>query len=229
MYFPYLYGRRSELLALRDAASEFDLSATVAPVIEPVNEDTGSIKRCLQHLGSHGLYTTVIVNPRQGDFRTANTNRLRRALASDFSQRPSLLPGLLCDQHTLRADVIAFLEAYPRREVTLLYCGPQLGVSDIRSFAEEQRVRFHISLRGQMPTSLRAVLPRGKAVDIRDGFNALARNADYAGTEYFSDSHESFRADAVGYGDYSVIGAVYHAGGGPAHAVAIHITFVHSS
>jgi hypothetical protein len=225
MYFPYLFGRRFELLALRGASDEFPLARTVVPVIEPVKHDPGDLRRCLHTLGSAGVRVVVISNPHQGDFRDSNPARFRASLAQGFAQHGSLLPGLLCDQRIRMADVNGFLESHPNRDVALLYCGPQLATSELRDATAEPRVRFHIGLRDQMAANLRALLPRGKAIDIRDRFNALARNADYAGSEYFSDSHQNFHEHSIGYGDYSVIGSVYHEGGGPAHAVAIHAIF----
>jgi hypothetical protein len=66
------------------------------------------------------------------------------------------------------------------------------------------------------------MLPTPKAVDVRDHFNKQTRNADYGAAEFFSDDHLSFEGNAVGFGDYSIVGSHFQAGGGPAHAVAIH-------
>jgi hypothetical protein len=228
MYFPYLYGRRFELLALRDASNEFPLAGTIAPVIEPVSENPADLKRCLQALGAKRVRAVVISNPHQGEFREHGPATLLRALADDFAQHRSLLPGLLCDQRVRSHDIDAFLGRHPDRDVALLYSGSQLTPDELRAVAAQHRVRFHISVRDQLAANLRAILPRGKAVDIRDRFNLQARNADYVGAEYFTDAHLLFRENAVGFGDYSVIGSTFHVGGGPAHAVAIHAAFRHA-
>jgi hypothetical protein len=225
MYFPYLYGRRFELLALRSASTEFPLAGTIAPVIEPVRENPADLKRCLQALGATHVRAVVISNPSQGDFRDHSPAALLRALAEDFTEHRSLLPGLLCDQRVRAHDMAAFLGRHPDRDVALLYSGSQLTVEELRRVTAEHRVRFHINVRDHMPANLRAILPRGKAVDIRDRFNLRPRNADYVGIEYFTDAHLIFRENAVGFGDYSVIGSAFHVGGGPAHAVAIHAVF----
>lgn len=225
MYFPYLFGRRFELLSLRDCAAELPLNATVVPVLEPVKSNPNDLKRCLRALGSNGTHAVVITNPRQGDFRDDGAGALRTALAEDFEQHSSLLPGLLCNQRVRMREVTGFLAHYPNKDVAILYWGPQLTDNELRTLVAERHVRFHISLHDQMAAAQRALLPPGKAVEIRDRFNALPRNADYAGSEYFTDSHLNFQANAVGYGDYSVIGSTFHEGGGPAHAVAIHAIF----
>ncbi len=225
MYFPYLFGRRFELLALRSAAAEFPLAATVAPVIEPVINNPGDLKRCVRAIGASGMRAVVILNPHQGEFHGRNPNALRQALTEEFEQHGSLLPGLLCDQRIQMRDVTTFLGNYPNRDIALLYSRPQLATNEVQGLIAEPRVRFHIALGGQMAAVQRALLPRGKAVEIHDRFNALGRNADYNGSEYFTDSHQNFRGNAIGYGDYSVIGSTYVKGGGPAHAVAIHAVF----
>ena len=69
------------------------------------------------------------------------------------------------------------------------------------------------------------MLPRTTLVDIRDHFNAQPKNSDYNGSEFFSDSHRTFRDMGIGYGDCMTIGSEYKKGGGPAHAVAIHATY----
>ena len=60
---------------------------------------------------------------------------------------------------------------------------------------------------------------------MRDGFIAQARNADYPRLDFFSDLHGTYAASGYhGFGDFSVVGDGYSPGGGPAHAVAIHLT-----
>jgi hypothetical protein len=112
--------------------------------------------------------------------------------------------------------------------MAMVYWGPNLSDNELRSVIADRRVLFHINVQDQMAATQRAMLPRGKAVDIRDRFNTLPRNADYAGSEFFTDSHLTFHTNAAGYGDFSVIGSTFREAGGPAHAVAIHTVFKHS-
>jgi hypothetical protein len=114
---------------------------------------------------------------------------------------------------------------HSNREVALLYWNPRLSEGDMARLVREPRIRFNIVLHDQMPATLKALLPRRTRVEARDHFHALPRNAEYAGTEFFSDSHLTFRPDSVGYGDYLTIGSIFRKGGGPAHAVAIHAVY----
>ena len=61
---------------------------------------------------------------------------------------------------------------------------------------------------------------------VRDGFKRQ-RNADYPAMEEFSDLHVTYRdLGMTGFGDFLIVGDVYSEGGGPAYAVAIHLTFI---
>lgn len=69
MYFPYVYGRRHELLALRSANSKYLTPELVVPIIEPVKSNSGDLIRCLDILGKENKAAIVIANPTQGDFK----------------------------------------------------------------------------------------------------------------------------------------------------------------
>lgn len=160
MYFPYLYARRSELLALRDVSSEFDLRETVAPILEAVNLNPGNLKRCLQALGTRGVRTLVITNPHQGEFRDGNLVEWRNSLTEDFNDHPSLIPAFLCMQETTAREVERFLRRYQNKNVSLLYWSPQLTDAEIAALAANQQIAFHINLHDRMAANQRRLLPR---------------------------------------------------------------------
>lgn len=55
------------------------------------------------------------------------------------------------------------------------------------------------------------------------------KNADYPPIEEFSDLHITFGEEGMdGFGDFLIVGDDYTEGGGPAYAVAIHLTFLES-
>jgi hypothetical protein len=61
---------------------------------------------------------------------------------------------------------------------------------------------------------------------LRDGFQRR-RNADHPPVELFSDLHITYEEeDMDGFGDFLIVGDDYVEGGGPAYAVAIHLTFI---
>ena len=66
----------------------------------------------------------------------------------------------------------------------------------------------------------------GTRILLRDGF-IPRRNADYPPVESFSELHVTFKDDELdGFGDFLIVGDDYSETGGPAHAVALHLTFI---
>jgi hypothetical protein len=62
---------------------------------------------------------------------------------------------------------------------------------------------------------------------LRDGFERKTRNADYELIEPFSDLHATYKDEQMdGFGDFLIVGDGFIEGGGPAYAVAIHLTFI---
>ncbi len=231
MYFPYLYARRAELLALRDISEELDVRDTVIPILEPVKADSKDLIRCLEVLGEASIRTLVITNPKQGDFKAKTTRPAtlvppwRSSLSESFSEYPSNIPAFVCRAETRFVEITSFLARYPNRDVALVYWSPRFSDAEIQSLIAERRIRFHVNLHKKLSTAQRALLPIAKAVDVVDGFNAQLRNADYGEPELLSDAHLTYSATSIGYGDYSVIGAKFSDSGGPAHAVAIHAVY----
>ncbi len=61
---------------------------------------------------------------------------------------------------------------------------------------------------------------------LRDGFERK-RNRDYDPLEKFSDLHITFEDEGMdGFGDFLIVGDEFSESGGPAYAIAIHLTFI---
>lgn len=226
MSHPYLFARRAELLALRDLAATLPISATISPILEPVKVDSRDLQKCLEILGDSGIGASVIVNPNEGDFKVpALITPWRESLAERFNSYPNILPAFVCRPGSTVQQIDKFIEAYVGRDVALLYWSPKITDQVLGNLAQKAEIRFHINLHDQMSAAQRAILPIEKAVDVEDHFAKCAKNADYGGPEFFSDDHLNFSANAVGFGDFSVIGAKFVPGGGQAHAVAIHAIY----
>ena len=223
MYHPYLFARRAELLALRDLAANLPISQTISPVLESVKADSADLRRALRILAEASATATVIVNPTEGEFKKpGNLQTWRESLTPSFSDYPSILPGYVCRPGTKMQQISAFLGAYAGRPKVLLYWSPSISDADLNALASINDVSYHINLLNQMSTARRALLPQTKAVDIDDHFAKSERNADYGGPEFFSDDHLTYQTDSVGFGDYSIVGAKFVAGGGLPYAIAIH-------
>lgn len=99
------------------------------------------------------------------------------------------------------------------------------------SAVELQRVmRFsqppvHVYIEPGVAVASLAALPSRADVVLRDGFSACERNALYPPQSAFDDLVYQYQARGfAGFGDFCMIGDVYSATGGPARAVALHLT-----
>ncbi|WP_279608964.1 sce7725 family protein [Burkholderia gladioli] len=225
LYFPYLYARQSEMLALRSLRGNYPLRDTVIPILEPVNRAHAPLQRLLNDFGEADDNLIVVTNPYQHEFHGRGLDGWIEPIKAAIDAHDSLIPGLLCLQATTAEQIRDFLAQYRDRDVALLYLNTRLSDAQVQRLAERANIRFHINLHERMSAAHRAMLPREKVVDVRDDFQRKARNADYVGIEFFTDRHLNYQQGAVGFGDYTILGATFEAGGGPAAAVAIHGTF----
>lgn len=228
MYFPYVYGRRHELLALRSANSKYLTPELVVPIIEPVKSNSGDLIRCLDILGKENKAAIVIANPTQGDFKDKVPDDWKEALRTCFEKYSSLIPGVLLHSGARSpklANVEKYAAKYGGRGVALLYRNSALPQAENISLMAIKNIAYHIVLQKKISDSHLKILPPTKLVHVVDGFNKQPRNADYGSTELFLDSHKTFREHGVGFGDYTVIGEPFNVGGGRPGAVAMHITY----
>lgn len=230
MYFPFLYGRRSELLALRAMLKDHRPLDAFVPVVEPVIRKPSDLSAALKAYGKAGRKLALIINPDKHDLKVASEAAAWRAEVLEvLGAVPSIVPTMRCSSSTTAPEVNAFLKQFKGRAVAIAYASPSLTDAQVTTLAGNADVHFHLVLNGKMSAAQQALLPSKKRVDIRDYFNRLERNADYAGEELFTDRHRTFEPKWLGFGDYAAIGSAFTPGGGPPAAVAIHAVFKHKS
>lgn len=228
MYFPYLYARQSEFLALRAMLSDHRPAQLLLPVLEPVNRNAKPLLDCLKGFNSKARAITVVVNPDKHQLKnTADLAAWQTIVLPELAKLSHVLPAYKCMPTTTMAQITAFISSFPGRQVVLVYANPTLSNADITTLASNPQVSFHIVLNAKMVAAQQMLLPAAKLVDIQDDFNKQARNANYSGKEYFTDRHITLRATHTGFGDFTCIGNEFTPGGGQPGAVAIHTIFKH--
>jgi hypothetical protein len=227
MYFPYVFGRRSELLAIRAIIPKYSASGDIIPVIEPVLKKTNDLVKCIKALGDNGVRGIVIVNPLQGEFKTAIPKEWIKEIDEVIADYPELIVGIKCTSQLSLISIKALIKKYSTNKVALIYCNSQLNDEGIDDLIKDESIAFHICLDSKMPVVQRKKLPHKKAIDIEDKFNKQVRNADYSGSEHYTDKHKLFSSSGVGFGDFTITGNTFQPGGGPPGAVAIHACYKH--
>ncbi|WP_075575053.1 sce7725 family protein [Lysobacter antibioticus] len=226
MYFPYLYGRAYDLLALRSILKDHRALGGLIPIVEPVNSNSSAIERCLADYSEADQRICVLVNPDKHELKNPIAAKAWQKNFVDFiDDKNSVIPLLRCDAAITQASIDSFLKKFSDREVAFLYQGCGLDDAGVKKLAAIKTVVFHIGVDAKISASHRALLPKDKYVDIKDCFTKLVRNADYNGAEFYTDRHKTFAASGCGFGDYATIGSVFQAGGSTPYAVAIHAAY----
>jgi hypothetical protein len=224
MYHPYLRGKQYELITVREMASCLAV-ADFRPIIEPVRNDFGGLQRALDAVRQANGHAIVIVNPQCGDLSDSGD------ASSDFFKQnclgvPGVSAGILLSQGVSLGSALKCYDAHASHTPVLIHAGfaePKPLAERLGSPTMDQRHIFVDRLCGKLyqkhfKGAYRALL--------RDGFKRM-RNADYAPVEPFSDLHATFADEGMnGFGDFLIVGDDYSEGGGPAYAVAIHLTFI---
>ena len=221
MYYPFFRGKQFELLAIKESASII-ADAGFNPIIEPVRETVSGLHRTLQELVTQGAAASVIVNPRHGDHRD-DSEELVAYLRDNYWGNDAISPALLLTNAMSTDDALRLITAHESQLLTLVHAGftdsrglaAGLPAGDFTHvFLDSRNVLYRRAFRG------------GRRILVEDGFERK-KNADYDLIDRFSELHVTFgEQGADGYGDFLTIGDHYAEGGGPAYAVAIHLTFI---
>lgn len=224
MYYPYFRGKQFELIAVRESAALI-ASSKFVPIIEPVRESLGGLEKTLKALADAGAGAVVVVNPRHGDHKQ-NGDSISALLEREYSENDSIRPGILLTSETSTTDARDLIDKHSLMLPTLVHSGfteSHALAETIKDNASQFRNIFldaHTNL-----LYLRHFQGKPRIL-VGDGFVQM-KNADYQLVDSFSDLHVTYSDRGMdGYGDFLTVGDNYSEGGGPAYAVAIHLTFI---
>ena len=223
MYHPYFRGKQFELITIRETARILADSDFV-PIIEPVRESLGGLQKTLRAICDARGKAVVIVNPYHGDHREDGVD-ITELLRERFADEEDIGVGVL-----LRADMTAndAMDCYHQHQahpVSFVHA----GFSQARALSGalgDSPVARHIFVEAHCTRLYRRHFEGAPRILVRDGFNRQ-RNRDYPRVEPFSDLHITYQEEGMdGFGDFLIVGDDYSETGGPAYAVAIHLTFI---
>lgn len=224
MYYPYFRGKQFELIAIRESATLLADSSFV-PIVEPVRASLGGLDKTLKSLTDVGAQAVVVVNPRYGDHRES-CESISELLERDYQESDAIGAGILLTSETSLEKALALAERFNKIGTTLIHAGftdPRALSDQLGGDAENFR---NVFLADHANRLYRRHFQGGPRILVGDGFIQM-KNADYPPVETFSDLHITFPEEGMdGYGDFLTVGDNYSEGGGPAYAVAIHLTFI---
>lgn len=224
MYYPYFRGKQNELITIRDNA-ELLASRGIVPIIEPVKNATNGLSRALDAVVEAGGNTILIINPHYGDF-SKDGQAIRNLFEAKYSDYDGISIGVLLTEQTSSDEAMGLYRQYEDRPVCFIHH----GFSDARLLAEAlgeaARDIQHVFIADHCGKLYRRHFPGNNRVLLRDGFNKT-KNSSYPSVEFFSDLHITYEEEGVnGFGDFLTVGDDYSETGGPAYAIAIHLTFI---
>lgn len=225
MYYPYFRGKQFELITIREMAPLMAASGFV-PIIEPVREALKGLERALNEICRAGGNAIVIVNPFHGDHAEDGVS-ISTLLENGFLDKSGITAGILLHSDMDITDALACYEKHKAHSPTFIHA----GFAEAKALAEKLGDRLadtsHVFFEKHCHKLYRKHFKGAvKRVLLRDGFERR-RNADHPEVELFSDLHVTYdEEDMDGFGDFLIVGDDYTEGGGPAYAVAIHLTFI---
>lgn len=226
MYYPYIRGKQFELAALEELASKQKLqSRRVHPVIEPVRFNMAKLTATLRTLSQEQIDSYLVLNPIVGEFK-GDDNALFNFYHANQDQL-RIIPTIIISSGTEGKQIVSLIkENIPNTDkiALIIWKNTEFRQTDIDAlnFQDKELELFFY----QVPeVGIKQFNCKNKIL-IFDGFNKQAKNADYPETDYFSDFPLVYKERGYfGFGDFQTIGERYSESGGPASAVAIHLTY----
>lgn len=223
MYYPYFRGKQYELITIRENAVRMSQVAIV-PILEPVKQNVSGLRRALGSLVEQNVRFVLIVNPQCGELCDIDPSLINDLVNDTLSEYHNFSLGYIVNQDTLLLDVTSFCKN-AKHPITIVHSGYRRGRELADALDSLHAVTEHIFIEEDCSKLYRKHFNEKTRVLIRDGF-IKRTNREHPEVEHFSDLHITYREENVdGFGDFLIVGDEYNEGGGPAYAVAIHLTF----
>jgi hypothetical protein len=226
MYHPYFRGKQFELITIREIAPLL-ADKNFVPIIEPVRESLGGLEKALKAISDAKGRAIVIVNPQHGDHGDDGTN-ISALLKGGSIGNTDISAGILLRGNSSMKDAQAIFETHKAHHPTFVHAGFNEPKALAQYLGSDLGSSTHVFVSNPADTLYRRHFNGSKRILIQDGFERR-KNADYAknSPEKFSELHVTYSdLGLIGFGDFLIVGDAYSEAGGPAYAVAIHLTYI---
>jgi len=221
MYHPYFRGKQFELITIREMAPLMK-SAGFRPIIEPVRDTFSGLHKALDAVVDAQGRAIVVVNPHYGD---AEEHLLTELLANRYLDLPAVSAGILLKAEMNAEEAMACFHKHANHSPVFIHAGFTDAKKLSESLGPPARDRCHVFF-DRYGKLYQRHFKGSHRVLLKDGFEKK-RNADYEPVERFSDLHLTYEEEGMdGFGDFLIVGDEYSESGGPAYAIAIHLTFI---
>lgn len=221
MYCPFFRGKQFELVVIRENAGLMKRSG-FTPIIEPVKESMRGLERALDAIQEVDGRSAVIVNPQHGDLVDRGEE-----IVECINDLSSAGVAIIADQRLPAHELADLCRRYLKsKPVTLVHKGFRDANGLKRELGTDCDKVRHVFIEENCGKLYRRHFKGKERLLVRDGFKRK-KNRDYPEVEPFSDLHVTFDEEGMnGFGDFLIVGDEYSESGGPAYAVAIHMTAI---
>jgi hypothetical protein len=224
MYHPYFRGKQYELITVREMAPLM-ARANFRPIIEPVRETLSGLEKTLNAVADAQARAIVIVNPHHGDLSGAGES-VSELLKKELFGLPGVSAGVLLKEDTTTDEALACYGAHAGHSPAFIHAGFTHAKALAKMLGSPAKDQCHIFFDRYCGKLYQKHFKGAYRVLLKDGFEKK-RNRDYDFIEPFSDLHATFPEEGMdGFGDFLIVGDDYNESGGPAYAIAIHLTFI---
>ncbi|WP_116809178.1 sce7725 family protein [Steroidobacter cummioxidans] len=221
MYHPYFRGKQYELITVRESAKILK-NAGFCPIIEPVRESLGGLEKALDAVVDADGRAIVIVNPHHGD---AGSDAVTELLSEQYLSKPQISAGILLKAEMTADEAAKCFEVHVEHAPVAIHAGFSDAKKLLEKLGAPNHNQRHVFFEKHGKIYQRQ-FKGSQRILLRDGF-VKRRNADYEKEEAFSDLHLTYEDEGMtGFGDFLIVGDEYSESGGPAYAIAIHLTFI---
>lgn len=227
MYYPYFRGKQYELITIRETADILNQSGFI-PIIEPVKESFSGLIKTLNGVKNLGGKVIVIVNPDHGYYQD-DGGAIVNLLNKKFQDYNDISFGVLLKKDISQNEIDKLLSLNEDRISSFIHAGFTEAKSLVDNLGDRINNFRHIFLENKSGKLYQRHFQSKSKILLRDGFE-IRTNRDHPEKEFFSDLHATFKDEGMsGFGDFLIVGDEFSETGGPAYAVAIHLTYIDDS
>ncbi len=197
------------------------------PIIEPVRRDVlGSLNKALDAVVEADGRAIVIVNPHHGDLSGAGAP-LSDMLKEKFPDMEGISAGILLKYETSLTEALKYYQQHSSHSPVFIHAGFGEAKALADGLGTLTKDNGHVFFENHCGKLYLKHFKGAHRVLLRDGVEHVKRNRDCVPLQKFSDLHVTFEDEGMnGFGDFLIVGDEFSESGGPAYAIAIHLTFI---
>ncbi len=224
MYYPFIRGKQFELVMLREMAPRI-AEWSFVPIIEPVKGNFPALKRAIDKLIENECRFILIANPSVGELKEDSSSLWDEIFNGPLQDYGNYSAGLSLTANDSLETASDFFDAH-EVPIAVIHCGFSDGKGLATLIREKHpNITDHVFVGPHSSTLYRKHFKGVRRVLVEDGF-VSRNNREYPPSEPFSElylTYSDMSCDA--FGDFLIVGSDYKDGGGPAYAIAIHLTY----